>query len=383
MKKIIKSNWQFKFIKLFLIFIISIFFIQNHGSIVFGYDSVESLAKCLAREKFTMYGTKTCSSCNAQRDFFKDNFQFVPYVDCSVNQDICLQKNITGFPTWEDKNGKRYSGYIALEVLADLSGCSTTKPVQEVPLLTQDRIIASFVAGLLSFLAPCLLPLIPTFFSVITGFTFAQLYGLEFSKIRPRVFFSTLFFICGFTLVYTMLGATGSIVGQIMRGYLPYLLRLSGIVLIGLGLLQTGVIKINALEFDFAWKVQHKLAKLGYLTSFVAGFAAALSWIPCVGPLLSPILLLAAQSPTALQGAILLLIYSLGLTTPFLFSSLFFPVVYKFLQDRRVFLHRLSQFAGFILIFFGIILLLGIYQLVMLKTYELLPGIKNLINQYI
>lgn len=361
-----------------LILILSVFF--GSKSWVAASESVESLAHCLAEQRFTMYGTQSCSACNAQREYFGGNFKFVPYVDCDQELELCSAKKITGYPTWEDKNGKRYSGVIPLEVLADLSGCSEVKTPEKLPILTLNKIIASFLAGLLSFLAPCLLPLFPTFLSVTTGFTFAQLYGLEFAKIRPRVFLSTIFFVLGFSLVYTLLGATGSIIGQIIGQYLPYLLRISGVILVGLGLLQTGVIKVNALEFDFAWNIQRRLTKLGYMTALVSGIAAALCWIPCVGPLLSPILLLAAESKTVGIGVLLLFIYSLGLTTPFILGGLFFPVVYRLIGEYRLFLHRLSQIAGVILIIFGIILLAGQYQQIIERIYFYFPSLLTRFN---
>lgn len=366
--------------KILLALTLMVFVCFGGISSVVAFSNVESLAYCLADHKFTMYGAESCSACNAQIEYFGESFKNVPYVDCSQNQVICSSNKITGYPTWVDRNGKKYSGVIPLELLAVLSDCSEVKTPERLPVLTLSQIIASFLAGLLSFLAPCLLPLFPTFLSVITGFTFAQLYGLDFAKIRPRIFLSTLFFVCGFSLVYTILGATGSIIGQILDQYLTYLLRVSGAILIGLGLLQIGVIKINALEFDYAWKVQRQLAKLGYLTAVVAGIAAALSWIPCVGPLLSPILLLAAESKTVGVGALLLFIYSLGLTTPFILGGLFFPFVYKFLQEQRLFLHRLSQFAGILLIVFGIILLAGQYQQIIERIYINFPILLNSFN---
>ena len=229
-------------------------------------------------------------------------------------------------------------------------------------MITSATITVAFFAGLISFIAPCLLPLLPTYFSVITGFTFSELYGLELQRIRSRIFISGLFFALGFSLIFTVLGATGSIVGRLFEQFLPLLLRLNGAFLIGLGLIQTGIVKINSLQFDFAWKIQKRLTHLGYLTAFATGIASALSWIPCIGPLLSPILLLAAQSDTVISGAFLLFVYSLGLTLPFMFIGLFFPVAVTQLYARRPTLHRLSQGAGVFLILFGGTLLLNRYR---------------------
>lgn len=222
--------------------------------------------------------------------------------------------------------------------------------------------VSAFFAGLLSFFAPCLLPLFPTYFSVITGFTFSDLYGLDFDKIRPRVFTSSLFFAVGFSLVFTILGATGSVIGKIIETHLPALLRLNGLFLIFLGIAQIGAFKWSTFRFDFAWNVQRKLTRMGYITAVVTGIAAALSWIPCVGPLLAPILLLAGQGETVVYGALLLFIYSLGLTLPFLLAGLSFPKIAGNLHQHRLAFHKLSIAAGIFLIVFGLILIADQYR---------------------
>ena len=229
-------------------------------------------------------------------------------------------------------------------------------------MISFDQAIAAFTSGLLSFLAPCLLPLFPSYFTVITGFTFSDLYGVNFDSLRKRVLISTLFFVLGFSVVFTLLGATGSIVGKFLDQQIDLLIRFSGIFLIVLGLMQTGLIHIDMLKFDYAWNVQRRLTKLGYVTAFVTGIAAALSWIPCISPLLAPFIVMASQSDTVFSGMGLLFIYSLGLTLPFLIGGYFFPNMVKNIQAHKVLLHRLSVAAGVILVIFGIILLAGQYQ---------------------
>lgn len=226
------------------------------------------------------------------------------------------------------------------------------------------QLASAYIAGLLSFFAPCLVPLFPTYFSVITGFTFADLYGLDFGKIRARVLVASLFFILGFTLVFTLLGATGSIIGKLIDTHLPILVRLSGVFLIVLGVAQMGILKFESMRFDFAWNIQKRLTKMGYLTAVVTGVASGLSWIPCVGPLLSPILLLAARSETVLSGSLLLFVYSLGIMLPFLVAGLFFPQVAANLHKYRHTLHYFSLATGIFLILFGLILLFEKYQII-------------------
>lgn len=231
-------------------------------------------------------------------------------------------------------------------------------------MIPTEQLAASFMAGLFSFFAPCLLPLFPTYFTVITGYTFADLYGLTFARIRRQVFIASLFFAFGFSLIFTILGATGFVLGKLLETYLPWLIRASGLFLIFLGLLQIGIFHIQAFRLDFAWNIQRKLSRMGYITAFVTGIAASLSWIPCIGPLLTPILLLAGKSETVIQGALLLFTYSLGLTLPFVIAGLFFPKMVMGFSKYRDRFHALSVIAGLFLIIFGVILFLDKYQLV-------------------
>lgn len=239
-------------------------------------------------------------------------------------------------------------------------------------------IISAFIAGLLSFFAPCLVPLLPSYFSIITGFTFADLYGLEFSKIRMRVFLSSFFFAAGFVTFYSILGTTGSYFGKLLNEQLQLMLKFSGVFLIFLGLIQLEVIRFDFLNFDYAWRIQRRLTKLGYLTAFLTGLVCALIWIPCIGQILAPILFLAATSTNALQGFVYLFVFSLGLATPFLILGLFFPTIFTILQKYRFVFHYLSRLAGIILIIFGIIIVLGKYQLFIITITNLWEDLEHL-----
>lgn len=360
-----------KFILLVLIFILYPFFgLRITNTPAFARSTDGNLAQCLSNKGFTMYGEYGCSSCELQKNYFGESFKNITYVDCSQNQSLCKSKHITGYPTWIDRSGKSYKGAIPLLTLASLSNCSTDPTVNNITsgdsnrfFPSKSQLVAAFFAGLISFLAPCLLPLFPSYFSIITGFTFAQLYGLNFEKIRPRVFFSSIFFCLGFILVFTLLGATGSFAGQFITKYQNIFMRLSGFILVGLGLTQTGILKIHALQFDYAWNIQRRLTKLGFVTAFATGITAALCWIPCIGPLLAPILLLSANSDRVFQGAFLLFVYSLGLTFPFLLGGLYFPNVVKNLQENRKTLHLISVGSGIFLIAFGIFIILNLYPI--------------------
>lgn len=224
-------------------------------------------------------------------------------------------------------------------------------------------LITAYIAGLTAFFSPCLLPLLPSYFSIITGFTFKDLYGLNFDKIRPRVFLSSFFFVVGFSMVFTLLGLTTSIIGQYLIQNIFVFIRLSGLILIILGLVQLGVFHFESLQYDYAWNVQKKLARLGYVTAFATGAAFAFIWIPCLGQILGAILILASQSETTTTGGTLLLAFSLGLGSPFLLLGLFFPQVFKIFRDYRKAFLTMSKIAGIVMILFGILLLLDQYSL--------------------
>lgn len=233
-------------------------------------------------------------------------------------------------------------------------------------------LIATFSAGLVSFFAPCLVPLIPSYFSVISGFTFKDLYGLNFEKIRGRVFFSSCFFVAGFVVFFSLLGVTTTLIGQVLHKQLDFLVQVGGLFLIVLGLIQIGVIKFEFLRFDFAWRVQKRLTRLGFLTAFLTGIISGLVWVPCIGPVLGSVLLLASWAPSAKQGWSLLFTFSLGLASPFLLLGLAFPSVFGLLKRYRRFLHFLSLLAGVVLIVFGLILILGQYQRLANKLFEII-----------
>lgn len=370
----------------------------------------KALTDCLVAKHFVMHGEKECSACAIQKSYFGSWFSRVPYVECDINRALCDQKNIHAYPTWEDASGKQYKGAIPLATLEQLAGCQSPvtkistvpqrqetnipktipvkEPAQEYPvapparpsILTRTAIISALLAGFFSFFAPCLLPLFPAYFSVITGFTFAELYGLTQEHIRRRIFISSLVFATGFSLIFILIGATGSVIGQFLSTYLPRFVQISGGILIILGFMQMGVIASSSAFFDYAWNIQRRMTRLGLFTAFITGIAAALSWIPCVGPLLSSILLLTAKSTSIGEGTLLLLLYSLGLTIPFILAGIYFPTVLEAYQAHRKAFHLLSRLAGIFLIAYGILLLTGHYQQLLDTINQLQVKAKHMIT---
>jgi cytochrome c-type biogenesis protein len=220
--------------------------------------------------------------------------------------------------------------------------------------------IAAFMAGLVSFLSPCVLPLVPGYVSLISGVGVEELKAQEASLLR-KVMLNSLAFVAGFSIVFVTLGAISTEVGQLAAQYKAVLARVAGVLIIVFGLHLTGILRIKALYAD---KRLHSV-KGGSTPwgAFVIGFAFAFGWTPCVGPILSVILGFAAAQDSVSKGILLLTIYSLGLAVPFLLTSLGIERFLKFYGRFRRHMHALEIASGGLLIALGLLLVLGKFTL--------------------
>ena len=210
--------------------------------------------------------------------------------------------------------------------------------------------IAAFVAGLISFLSPCVLPLVPGYVSLISGAGVEELKSNDAQLLR-KVMVNSGAFILGFAIVFVTLGALATEVGQVLARYKSVLGQVAGIVIIVFGLHLTGLFKIKALYTDARLhSVKGGSTAWG---SFVIGFAFAFGWTPCVGPILAVILGLAATQNSVVKGVALLAIYSLGLAVPFLLTSLGIQRFLKFYSRFRSHMHALEVASGALLIVLG------------------------------
>ena len=216
--------------------------------------------------------------------------------------------------------------------------------------------IAAFLAGLVSFLSPCVLPLVPGYVSLISGVGVEELKVQEASVLR-KVMLNSLAFIAGVSIVFITLGAISTEVGQLAAQYKAVLARVAGVLIIVFGLHLTGILRIKALYAD---KRLHSV-KGGSTPwgAFVIGFAFAFGWTPCVGPILSVILGFAAAQDSVSKGILLLTIYSLGLAVPFLLTSLLMERFLKFYGHFRSFMHVIEVLSGGLLIALGLLLVFG------------------------
>ena len=221
--------------------------------------------------------------------------------------------------------------------------------------------IAAFVAGLVSFLSPCVLPLVPGYVSLISGAGVEQLKTQE-SQLLRKVMLNSVAFILGFSVVFITLGAIATEVSQMLSRYRSTLAQIAGVVIILFGLHLTGVFKIKALYMDARL---HSLK--GSSTpwgAFVIGFAFAFGWTPCVGPVLTVILTFAAAQDSITKGIMLLAIYSMGLAVPFLLTALLLERFLKFYSRFRAHMHAIEVASGGLLIALGVLLVLGRFTII-------------------
>ncbi|MBU4317836.1 MAG: cytochrome c biogenesis protein CcdA [Proteobacteria bacterium] len=213
---------------------------------------------------------------------------------------------------------------------------------------------AAFFAGLLSFLSPCILPLIPAYFTLISGFSLDELISNNSKQLRYKVFASTLFFVLGFSLVFILLGASASLLGGTIQIFSGYIRIVGGVVIIIMGIHLTGLFRIRFLEVEKRIQLNRPLHMFG--TLFV-GMAFGAGWTPCIGPLLGSVLILAGNQDTIIQGVILLSVYALGLAVPFLLLAFFIQSLLSFVKKAVVFMRYLNYASGILLIILGIFLI--------------------------
>lgn len=216
--------------------------------------------------------------------------------------------------------------------------------------------LSAFIAGLISFLSPCVLPLVPGYVSLISGASVEELQTGDRSLMKT-VMLHSIMFILGFTLVFVTLGAAASGLGQLAHAYKKYLTWAAGVIIIIFGIHLTGIVKIKALYADKRLhSIQGGKSPIG---AFVVGFAFAFGWTPCIGPILGSILGLAANAGTMAKGIFLLWVYSLGLAVPFLLTSIGVDRFLVFYGKFRRHLNTVEILSGVLLIAIGALILAG------------------------
>jgi cytochrome c-type biogenesis protein len=216
------------------------------------------------------------------------------------------------------------------------------------------QLLTAFGAGVMSFFSPCVLPLLPGYLSMLSGFSAGEIArGAETVSVK-KVTARAAIFICGFTLAFALLGAAASSLGGLFSGNKDLLLKVFGVVLVLLGAHMTGLFNVNFLNYEKRFSTRG--ISEGPAGAFLMGFAFAVGWSPCIGPILGFILGMAAVSGTAAKGVALLVAYSAGLAVPLLAAAMlaarFFALIARFKGAMR----RVEIAAGAVLIAFGVLL---------------------------
>ena len=216
---------------------------------------------------------------------------------------------------------------------------------------------AALLAGLLSFFSPCVLPLLPAYFTFITGFSLEELTENCDSIIRKKVFISTIAFVLGFSLVFILMGASVSYLGILIYKYGAFIRVIGGVIIVILGLHLTGVMPIPILYFEKRLHV--KKTPVHFLGTFIVGMAFGAGWSPCIGPLLGSILIIAGSRETVSEGMILLGIYSAGMAIPFVIISIFINLILVWLTKATKAMKYINTTAGILLILIGLFLVVN------------------------
>jgi len=214
----------------------------------------------------------------------------------------------------------------------------------------------SFFAGIISFLSPCVLPLIPGYISFINGTT---LEGLEDKK-KNFIFRETLLFSVGFSIVFISLGATATMFGSLMLEYSRIFTFIVGVLIIFFSLNMIGLLQFRLLNQELKYHFHNQITK-PYM-SLLVGIGFGFGWSPCIGPILGSVLALASLETTLMKGIILLSIYSIGLAIPFILSGLFITKFLVFSKKTRIHIVKIQKISGYILLVTGVLIVTGKLQ---------------------
>lgn len=235
----------------------------------------------------------------------------------------------------------------------------------------------AFLGGLLSFLSPCVLPLVPSYVSFITGISFEDLTKSEgASRFRSLTVINSLFFILGFSSIFILLGMSSSYVGNLLFEYQEAIRIVGGVLIIIFGLFISGLLNINFLMKEAKFHLRGK--PVGYFGTFMVGVVFAVGWTPCIGPILGSILLYASSKASALFGLKLLSVYSLGLAIPFFISALVINVFLGFYKKLSKFMEVITLESGLLLIVVGVLILTNYLRTASGALSEVFPSFANM-----
>jgi cytochrome c-type biogenesis protein len=233
--------------------------------------------------------------------------------------------------------------------------------------------LAALVAGLVSFLSPCVLPLVPPYLVFLAGTSLERFADKELEpRVRRETVLAAALFVLGFSTVFVALGASASAIGSLIRAYSGPLATVAGIVIIVMGLHFLGLTPIGLLHRQKRMEVSKPVGLWG---AYVIGLAFAFGWTPCIGPILAAILAVAASEQTVAKGASLLAVYSLGLGIPFIVAAFAVEPFAAFLARFKKYLRRVEQVMGGLLVLTGVAFLTGSIGTMSVWLLEMFPGL--------
>ena len=227
--------------------------------------------------------------------------------------------------------------------------------------------LVAFAGGLLSFLSPCVLPLVPSYLGFVTGFTID-----EMTDRRKMAMVHATLFVLGFSLVFVLLGASATALGRALNHYQEWVTRIGGVLILFFGLYLLGVIKLGFLGQEQRTHLDRK--PVGYLGSVLVGIAFGAGWTPCIGPILGGILTLAASQGDFQQGMVLLGWYSLGLAVPFLAAAWAVESFLNVFQRYRKHMVWVQRISGALLLLVGLLMISGQFTRLATWLQALTPG---------
>lgn len=231
---------------------------------------------------------------------------------------------------------------------------------------------SALIAGLISFVSPCVLPIVPPYLAYIAGVSFSELTADEPStNTSKKVIGSAVLFVLGFTTVFVLLGASASIIGKSVAQYFDVLAIVAGIVIIIMGLHFLGLLRIGLLFKDA--RIQTNKKPTSIWSAYLIGLAFAFGWTPCVGPVLAAILFVAGSEDTVLQGALLLATYSMGIGIPFILAAVFARQFLGWANRFRKHLGTVEKVMGGMLVLTGILFLTGAMPVIAYWFLETFP----------
>lgn len=232
----------------------------------------------------------------------------------------------------------------------------------------QVSLIVAFTAGILTFLSPCILPLVPSFIAYITGVSFGDLQN-ERAHVTKKTLSHTLLFILGFSVIFVLMGLTATTVGKALFQYQKFIQIGGGLLIILFGLTLTGIIKPKFMQGDHRLNIQTK--KATYVGSFLVGVTFAAAWTPCAGPIFGSILVIAGTEGNLSEGSKLLALYSAGIGVPFILTALAIHSFLKYFNRFKRAMVHVNKVSGIMLIIVGVLIMTNSLSTISMKVLSL------------